>query len=265
MQSDPSPGLPDSAGLLDSDEPDAVAAVNRSGASPFLLIGDHAGNRVPRRLAGLGIAAADLSRHIGWDIGIGDLGQALARRLDAVFVHQIYSRLVVDCNRAADAPDAVPEVSDGTPIPGNRGLGPAARDRRIAAIHAPYQAAIAAEIARRKAAGQPTVLVALHSFTPALAGATLRPWQVGILHDGAADAFAHALLDILRRRPELTVGDNEPYRMDGIDHTVPRHAFAARLPYAEIEVRQDLLATPAGIAAWTDRLAADLPAALAAI
>ena len=35
--------------------------------------------------------------------------------------------------------------------------------------------------------------------------------------------------------------------MDAPDYSVPRHAYAAGLPYAEIEVRQDLLADAAGV------------------
>jgi predicted N-formylglutamate amidohydrolase len=42
------------------------------------------------------------------------------------------------------------------------------------------------------------------------------------------------------------VGDNQPYRMDGTDYTAPRHAIAAGLDYLELEVRQDLIADPAG-------------------
>ncbi len=243
--------------LLDDDEPEPARHVNPNGASPFLLIGDHAGRRVPRVLADLGLADAELARHIGWDIGVAALGTALATALDAVFVHQRYSRLVIDCNRAPDAVDAVPAVSDATVVPGNAGLGPDDRAVRVAAVHAPYHAAIAAEIARRRANGAATRLVALHSFTPALRGTAgaPRPWHCGILHDGANDGLANTLLAALRAEGDLVVGDNEPYAMDGIDYTVPRHAFAAGLPYVEIEVRQDLLADDAGIAAWAARLA----------
>ena len=247
--------------LLDQNEPDAAAVVNRGGASSFLLIGDHAGRVVPRALGGLGLSDTELSRHIGWDIGIATLGEKLAAALDAVFIRQTYSRLVIDCNRDPDAPDAIPAVSDGTVVPANAALSPVARAARVAAVHAPYHAAIAAEIARRTAAGQATALVALHSFTPVMRGIA-RPWHCGILHDGANDALAAALLASLRAEPGLTVGDNEPYAMDGIDYTVPRHAFAARLAYVEIEIRQDLLGTPDGIAEWSERLARLLPAAL---
>ena len=247
--------------LLEPGEPGAAVVVNPRAPSPFVLIGDHAGRRVPRRLADLGLDDAELDRHIGWDIGIAALGHALARTLDAVFVCQNYSRLVVDCNRTPDAVDAIPEISDGTVIPGNAGLDAAARAVRVAAVHTPYHAAIAAEIARRTAAGQATALVALHSFTPAMRGAA-RSWQCGILHDGANDALARALLAGLRAEPGLVVGDNEPYAMNGIDYTIPHHAFAAGLPYVEIEVRQDLLADAIGIAGWAARLARLLPAAL---
>ena len=250
--------------LLGTEDAAPVVVVNPKGASSFLLIGDHAGNAVPERLNALGLTDADLSRHIGWDIGIGKLGAMLAQTLDAVFVRQTYSRLVIDCNRGETQPDLIAEVSDATIVPGNAGLGEADRAARLAEIHAPYQAAIAAELARRDAAGMRTVLTALHSFSPAMRGALReqqRPWHIGILHDGGDTGFAHALLDVLRAEPDLTVGDNEPYRMDLIDYTIPRHAYPARRPYAEIEIRQDLLGTTEGCAAWAERLTRLLPIA----
>ncbi len=68
-------GLP---ALLGADDP-AIFSVHRAqGASPFLLLADHAGQRVPRALADLGLPQAELDRHIGWDIGIGGTTRALA-------------------------------------------------------------------------------------------------------------------------------------------------------------------------------------------
>ncbi|MEO6217572.1 MAG: N-formylglutamate amidohydrolase [Sphingomonas sp.] len=246
--------------LLSADDPPPVRIYNPAGQSSFLVLGDHAGNAVPARLETLGLGAADLARHIGWDIGIAGLGPLLAKALDAVFIHQAYSRLVVDCNRDPAAPDAMAEASDGTPVPANHQLTAEARAARVAAIHAPYQAAIAAELARRDAAGMATILVSLHSFTPALAGVA-RPWEIGILHAGGADAFALRLLAQLREDESLVVGDNQPYRMDSTDHTIPRHAFAPPRAYAEIEIRQDLLADLAGWAHWATVLTRALLAA----
>lgn len=242
------------APLLAADEPPPVAIVNPAGESSFLLIGDHAGNAIPARLGTLGLSASDLARHIAWDIGVGALGAAMAERLDAVFVRQTFSRLAVDCNRGPQAPDVIAEVSDGTVVPGNAALSPEERAARFAEILEPYQLAIGAEIARRDAARLPTTLLALHSFTPTMRGAA-RAWHAGILHGGGDPAFAIRLLAELRRDADLIVGDNEPYKMDLIDYTIPRHAFAARRPYAEIEVRQDLLESGAGIAIWCERLA----------
>lgn len=244
--------------LLDADEPDPVGIVNPNPAAPqqFLLIGDHAGRAIPRRLGGLGVGAADMDRHIAWDIGVRALGQALAARLDVPFVHQRYSRLVIDCNRDPARADAMPAVSDGTPIPANAALTDADRADRVAAIHEPYQRAIAARL------GQDAILVALHSFTPCLAGGMPRPWQAGVLYDGGDTRFALACLAALRDEPGLTVGDNEPYAMNAIDHTIPRHAYPARR-YVEFEVRQDLIAHPAGVAEWSERLARVLSGALA--
>jgi predicted N-formylglutamate amidohydrolase len=239
--------------LLGQNDPEPVQIINPDGASDLLLIGDHAGRLVPSALGSLGISDSELARHIGWDIGIAALGQALAAALDAVFIRQTYSRLVIDCNRDPAQPDAMPVVSDGTRIPANEGLTAAARAARVAAIHAPYQAAIAAELARRDAAGRRTRLVSLHSFTPVMAGVA-RPWQVGVLHDKGDLSMTHRTLERLRADPALTVGDNQPYSMDGIDHTVPHHAYPDR-PYVELEVRQDLIGDDAGVAAWTQRLA----------
>lgn len=239
--------------ILAADEPPPVNVLNPAAPSPCLLLGDHAGNRIPRGLADLGLDEMERTRHIAWDIGIAALGTALAGRMDATFIHQTYSRLVIDCNRRPGAPDSIPPVSDGTAIAANAALDQAGAERRAAAIHAPYQAAIASEIERRLATGQETILVALHSFTPSMRG-TDRPWQVGILHDAGDSRFARAMLAFFAGDPALIVGDNEPYSMDTIDYTVPFHAYERRLPYAEIEIRQDLLSDSAGIAEWCDRL-----------
>jgi predicted N-formylglutamate amidohydrolase len=258
--------------LITAEDIPPVAIVNPGGTSSFLLIGDHAGNAVPNALASLGITSDELSRHIGWDIGIAETGAMLAERLDAVFIRQAYSRLVVDCNRSPAQPDAIAEVSDTTVIPGNLALSDEAKAERFAAIHEPYHAAIAHEVARRTAAGRTTILIALHSFTPLMralatsgdrATATLRPWHIGILHDGGDTTFATALLSVLNADPDLVVGDNEPYRMDLIDYTIPRHAYPDRLPYAEIEIRQDLISDHEGCRHWADRIAHALVSACA--
>ena len=229
--------------------------INKAGSSSFLLIGDHAGNAVPAKLAGLGLDDAELSRHIAIDIGVSPLGARLARLLDACFIEQRYSRLVVDCNRHAEASDVMAALSDGTVIPANRDLTTAERAGRLAEIYEPYHRAIAETLVARQQAGRATVLVALHSFTPNMAGVA-RPWDIGVLHASGNAGFALALLEELRAAGRLCIGDNEPYRMDDTDYTVPRHAWPAGLPYVELEVSQGRLADDASVAEMADVLAA---------
>lgn len=244
---------PQSSGnVLSAGDPPPVTLHNPAGLSRFLLIGDHAGVATPSGLGDLGLSEAERRRHIGWDIGVAGVGRALSRLLDAPFVEQTYSRLVVDCNRDPAAADAVPEVSDGTAIPANLGLTGAARAARVAAIHAPYHAAIEAVLDAR--AGRATILIALHSFTPVFGGVA-RPWHAGVLHDAGDTSFSLAVLAALRGEADLVVGDNDPYRMDATDHSVPRHCLLRNLPYLELEIRQDLIATPAQENDWATRLA----------
>lgn len=255
------PMLPD---LISADEPPPVSVEHAGGDSPFLLIADHAGNRVPAALAGLGLPQAELDRHIGIDIGILEVGRGLSRHLGATLIHQPYSRLVIDCNRRPGRPDAMPEVSDGTRVPGNIGLDPAARALREAAIFRPYHARIDAEIRTRQAVGRPVVLVALHSFTPRHGDYLApRPWEIGVLWN-RDERLATALIEVLTAPGDLTVGLNEPYGVnDDIDYAIPVHAEARGLVHVEIEIRQDQIADATGQAAWVARLAQALPLALA--
>ncbi|EIZ78992.1 n-formylglutamate amidohydrolase [Novosphingobium sp. Rr 2-17] len=239
--------------LLGADDPTPFGLFNAEGTSPFLLIGDHAGSALPKSLEDLGLAPSDLERHIAIDIGVFGLGHALASLLDAPFLHQVYSRLVIDCNRHPARPDAIPAISDHTPIPGNASLDMGARTARTVAIRAPYHAKLSAMLDERQAAGRPTILLSLHSFTPQMDGIA-RPWDVGVLHSLGETGFAHALRDALAEQSMLNVGDNVPYAMDETDYTVPHHAFARNLPYAEIEVRQDLIGSSDAQATWAGRL-----------
>ena len=247
--------------FLEPGDPDPVIAVNRGAASPFLLVCDHAGRATPGRLGSLGLPPERFDEHIAWDLGAADLAHRLAETLDACLILQAYSRLVVDCNRTPGGPQSIVAVSDGVEIPGNRGLTPAQTRARIAAIHAPYHQVIGEEIDARAARGLQTLLFCVHSFTPTWAGEP-RPWHVGVLHGGKSP-ICRALLELLGAEPDLVVGDNQPYAMDGTDYTAPYHAWRRGLDVIEIELRQDLLATPAGRQRFADLLSRLAPLALA--
>jgi len=248
--------------LLEPDEPDPVTLDNEAGRSVFFLTCDHAGRAIPRRLGGLGLPERETQRHIAWDIGIGAVGRRLSRLLDAALIRQTYSRLVIDCNRDPEVPSSIPEISETTAIPGNRGLSKAARTTRIDAVFRPYHARIAAALDGRAAAGQATVLVALHSFTP-LFKEVARPWHAAVLYNRDA-RLARPLFELLSAEGGLVVGDNQPYAVSDLtDYTVPVHGERRGLPHVEIEIRQDLITEPAGQADWAERLARLLPAAYA--
>jgi predicted N-formylglutamate amidohydrolase len=246
--------------LLSPDEPHPVRVDNPDGASPILLVADHYGRLIPRRLGQLGLSAAELDRHIAWDIGIAGVSARLADALDAALISQLYSRLVIDCNRPPDAQSAVPLVSETTAIPGNEGLGDAERRARIAEVFAPYHDRVSSEIARRRAAGRPTILVAMHSFTPVYKGEA-RPWRIGTLY-GRDARLASRLHPLLVEEAGLVVGDNQPYAVsDETDYTIPVHGEGNGLVHVGLEIRQDLIVDVPGQEAWAERLARLLPLA----
>ncbi|MBV8336058.1 MAG: N-formylglutamate amidohydrolase [Alphaproteobacteria bacterium] len=246
--------------LLDPDEPDPVRLENEAGSSVFFLTCDHAGRLLPRRLGTLGLPLSETERHIAWDIGIEGVGRELSRLLDAALILQTYSRLVVDCNRDPEVASSIPEISETTEIPGNRGLTEAQRKWRVETIFRPYHDAIAVALDRREAAGRASVLVALHSFTPVFKGVSRR-WHAAVLFN-LDPRLAHPLAELLRAEGDLIVGENEPYRVSDLtDYTVPVHGERRGLPHVEIEIRQDLIADAEGQRAWAARLARLLPAA----
>jgi predicted N-formylglutamate amidohydrolase len=249
--------------MLEADEPDAVEVFAGGASSPFLFTCDHAGQRIPRALGTLGLPAAELDRHIAWDIGAAALSRKLAAALDAFLVLQPYSRLVIDCNRPLHAPSSIAMRSERTDVPGNLGLSAEQAEQRARSIFHPYHARIVAELERRAAAGQPTVLVTMHSFTPVFMHAA-RAWHAGVLYQRDR-RLAQPLLALLRAEPGLIVGDNEPYAVsDDTDYAIVEYGERLGLLHVEIEVRQDLIAEEAGQQEWAERLGRVLPAALEA-
>jgi predicted N-formylglutamate amidohydrolase len=231
----------------------AFELLNPDGAAPVLLVCDHASRVFPEHLGTLGVAEPDTFEHIAWDIGAADLTRGLSQALDAPAVLCRWSRLVVDCNRRLDDPSAFVEMVDGVRVPGNASMTTEDRNWRIEAIHAPYHAAIDAQLDVMQARGVMPAFVSVHSFTPLL-GEAARPWHVGILWD-RDDRLPAPVLASLRAVEGLHVGDNEPYSgRHPTDFTLHAHAVARGLPYVGFEVRQDLLATAGGIRYWVDLL-----------
>ena len=238
--------------LLGAQDPSPAEVVNEASDHPLLLVCEHAGNTVPQALNGLGIAGKDRDSHVCWDIGAEAVTRIVAEALGAPAVLQPYSRLVIDCNRPPDAPDAMPEVNHGVRVPGNRNLSGADRAARIAEVFDPFQATVAHYLGR-----QPRqIVLSIHSFTPLLAGAP-RPWHIGFLFRRDAQTSTHLARFIADAQPELTIGMNQPYQIDDAsDWFVPQHGEASNLPHSLIEIRNDLIRDAQGQQTWADALSA---------
>lgn len=236
-----------------------AGAVNRmaGGNSRLLLLCDHASNRLPPGMT-LGVPAAIMDEHIAYDVGAAALTAALAAHFDAPAILGGWSRLLVDLNRPPQ--QAIATRSDGVVIPANVGLDAAARHWRLAA-HAAFHDAIDAHIA----ACPPALIVAVHSFTPALAAApAARPWPIALLWNQDDRATIPALAALRTEVPGGPVGANEPYSGKVLNYTMDRHAEANGIAYLGFEVRQDQLADSAGVAHYAAIMARAIAAAMQA-
>lgn len=220
--------------------------------SRWLVTCDHASNRVPDWINGgnLGIEAADMARHIAYDVGAAGLARHLAARLDAPAILSDFSRLVIDPNRGEDDPTLLMRLYDGTVIAANRAADAAERARRLDRLYRPYHAALAGLAATHPA----RCICAVHSFTPQLRGRPPRPWQIGILYSHKDARLGPAMVQACREAGWIT-GENQPYdgHLDG--DSIDRHALAQGRPNMLIELRNDLIATEAGQRDWAERLA----------
>ncbi len=237
--------------LLGPDDPPAYEILNPRGANPVVFLCDHASNNVPLALENLGLPQEELNRHIGWDIGAGEITRPLSAHFDAPAVLAGYSRLVIDCNRQLDDAQSIVTISDGTPVPANQEISDQDAADRADACFWPYHEACAAVIEGVEARGTVPPVIMMHSFTPVM-GRGERPWHVGILwdHDGR---MALPLIEHLGHRGDLCVGNNEPYSASSPHgYTMPVHATRHGRANVQIEIRQDLIGDEAGIARWTD-------------
>jgi len=211
--------------------------VNHQGR--LVLICEHASNHLPAPYV-----AGPRSEHWGWDIGAADVVGSLRRATGSVSVCAQFSRLLIDPNRPVEASDLVPTQVDGHAVTFNRGVCAAEVRRRTERFYDPYHAAVDGVLEAR--AGRDTLLFSVHSFTPVWAGER-RTMELGVLfddHDDLAASVGGALA-----RDGWAVALNAPYSgKEGLAYSPHRHGTAHGVPYLELEVRNDLLRDPAGVA-----------------
>lgn len=240
--------------LLAPHEPPAFTVERANGLSPFFIICDHAGNRIPEQLGSLGVESSELQRHIAWDIGAKGVAAKLGALLDAFTIYQTYSRLVVDCNRPIGSPGSMVTISEHTAIPGNENLSAQQRKQREDEIYWPYHNRIRTELDARAGRQQTTILISMHSFTPEFKSQA-RAMHAGVLYQ-RDPRLAHRVLQLLRSNRELTVGDNEPYAVSDLtDYAIPEYGEKRGLLHVEMEIRQDLIEHAEGQLEWAQRMA----------
>ena len=192
-----------------------------------------------------------MGRHIAYDVGAAGVTRHLAAQLNAPAVLSTYSRLVIDPNRGEDDPTLMMRLYDGSIIPGNRHATVAERHRRLALYHRPYHETLAQTITDTPKAA----IVAIHSFTSQLKGRAPRPWEISVLFSDHDDRLSRALIAELSEEENLCVGVNEPYHGHLPEDALHRHGLRTGRLHTLVEIRNDLIETPAQQLAWATRLA----------
>ncbi len=231
-----------------------IGIKNPDGKSDILLVCEHGGNAFPASLGQLGLSDQDITRHFAWDIGALDVAKSLADILDATLIHQIYSRLVCDCNRKPTVPSFIPEFGEELTIPGNLNISEIERDARIRAIWNPFHDYITEFLSNRERDGRVSIVISIHSFTPVF-HKERRSIEIGILCDRDR-RLSGRLYEYLKPIMVTDVAMNVPYFMSReTDFTIPVHGEDRGLLCSEIEIRNDLISDCSGVAQWALLLA----------
>ena len=225
---------------------------NKNCNSKFLLLCDHATNRIPSDISttNLGLSKKDLNRHIAYDIGALKTAFELSKFLEAPLISSNFSRLVIDVNRSTEDPTSIMQIYDGAIIPGNCNLSEAEINCRHTKFYDPYHNIIAKFIKQRKILSLPTCLVSIHSFTPKLKFQRSRPWHIGILWDRDT-RMSELVLKELAKYKTICIGRNKPYSGKLKGDTLSQHGTSNKLLHVLIEIRNDLITDTLGQKKWS--------------
>jgi predicted N-formylglutamate amidohydrolase len=187
-----------------------------------------------------------LGTHWAVDLGAAELTRALAIRTDSLAVLSSYSRLLLDANRCLSSKTLFVDSIETQTLACNQSLTDQERQYRIKCLHAGYHTGIDNVVSARITRG-PCTLVSMHSFTPVW-NDEKRTVEIGVLFDAHED-LAHRVIEGLSKQGFDTRA-NEPYSgtTGELMYAATVHGKKHQIPYIEFEVRQDLLATKAGIA-----------------
>lgn len=198
---------------------------------------EHASAAVPRayeRWFRSARARRALASHRGSDLGALALARALARGFGRPLIAGRATRLLVDLNRSVRSPGLFSEFVSA--------LSPVERAAVVATFHAPHRERVAAAVSAERGL---VVHVAVHSFTPRLAG-QVRNADIGLLYDPTRaperELCARWRSELRAIAPELRVRRNYPYRgvADGLPTSLRRRFPTGRYAGVELEINQAL-------------------------
>lgn len=231
-----------------------------------LVTCEHASNRVPAELDGLGLPAAVLEKHVGWDPGAAFVARGLSQAMRVPLHLGSWSRLVVDLNRSPDHPRAIPRHLSGRRIRVNE-LDAKGRAARLARYWQPYRSAVERSVRTRIAKAGACLHLSIHSFVERLYGRERR-LDFGLLYEPARPrerAFIDGLFPLLEQQG-FVVRRNRPYfgNTDAFVTWLRTQHPAEQYLGIEIEMNQRIARTPAGrrrlLAACKNAMLALVPA-----
>ena len=221
-----------------------INTLNEDKESNFLIICDHASNRIPSEYKNLGLNEEILTTHIAYDIGVKETATYLAKYLQCPLVMSDFSRLLIDANRGIDDPTLIMKISDGEIIKGNKGISflvnCSEKKHRIDSYYNVYHNKISEIIDRSLKKNIFPAIISIHSFTPFFGG-NKRSTELGILWDSdnrLPDIFFSYLS---KNYKDINVGNNKPYTGRMKHDTLYRHGTKQGLANILIEIRQDLI------------------------
>lgn len=207
----------------------------------LVLICEHAGREVPHGWSQLGLNGEYFNTHFSHDIGAADLTRFLSAQLDVPAFLARYSRLFYDINRGSRSWDCIRPDMGGIPVPGNQNLSDAERDLRDALVREPFDSAVISRVRPGD------LVVGVHSFSRVFDG-RLRETEIGVLRAEGC-CYGQALFDRLNADNRFVIGDNDPYDLRKVaPGTTSRIQAAVDVEAVIIEVRNDIIATPDGVA-----------------
>ena len=221
-----------------------INTLNENIQSNFLIICDHASNKIPSKYKNLGLSSDVLATHIAYDIGVKEVATHIAEKLKCPLVMSNFSRLLIDANRGIDDPTLIMKVSDGKIIEGNKNISflndCKEKKKRITNYYNAYHNKISEIIDRSLKKNITPAIISIHSFTP-IFGGKKRSTELGILWD-SDNRLPDIFFSYLNKNyKDISIGNNKPYSGRMKNDTLYRHGTKKGLSNILIEIRQDLI------------------------